>query len=84
MSLLPRTRSRRPWYPWARAGLVLVLLGGAGWGLLELGTRYLGLQKLTIERVTVTGCRGERQTDIQRLAEKLVLHKPLFWFNADE
>ena len=84
MSMLPRTRPKRPWLPWAWAGLVLLLLGGAGWGLLELGSRYLGLQKLTIEQVTVTGCRGERQVDIQRLAEKLVLHKPLFWFNADE
>ena len=83
MSLLPRTRPRRPWLPWARAGIVLLVLGGAGWGLLEFGTRYLGLQKLIIEQVTVTGCRGQRQADVQQLAEKLVLHKPLFWFDAD-
>lgn len=83
MPMPPRTRPRRPWYPWARAGLVLVLLGGAGWGLLELGTRYLGLQKLVIEQINVTGCRGQRQAEIQRLAEKLVLHKPLFWFDAE-
>ena len=83
MSLLPRTRPKRPWLPWARAGLTLVLLGAAGWALLELGGRYLGLQKLTIEQVEVTGCRGERRAEIQKLAEKLVLHKPLFWFDAE-
>lgn len=84
MSMLPRTRPRRPWLPWARAGITLVVLGAAGWGLLELGTRYLGLQKLTIEQVSVSGCRGERQGEIQKLAEKLVLGKPLFWVDAEE
>ncbi len=84
MPMLPRTRPRRPWYPWVRAAVVLVLLGGAGWGVLELGSRYLGLQRFTIEQVAVTGCRGQRQADIQRLAEKLVLHKSLFWFDAEE
>lgn len=84
MPHLPRTRRRRPWLPWARAGLVLVLLGAAGWGLLEVGNRFLGLQRFTIEQVSVTGCRGQRQAEIQQLAEKLVLHKPLFWFDADD
>jgi hypothetical protein len=82
--MLPRTRPRRPWLPWARAGITLAVLGLAGWGVLELGTRYLGLQKLTIEQVSVNGCRGERQADIQALAEQLVLGKPLFWVDAEE
>jgi len=82
--MLPRTRPKRPWMPWARAGLTLVVLGFAGWGLLELGTRYLGLQKLVIEQVSVSGCRGERQAEIQKLAEGLVLGKPLFWVDAEE
>ena len=84
MPLLPRTRPRRPWLPWARAGLTLGVLGLAGWGLLELGTRYLGLQKLVIEQITVSGCRGERQADIQALADSLVLGKPLFWVDLEE
>lgn len=82
--MLPRTRPKRPWLPWARAGITLVVIGFAGWGLMELGTRYLGLQKLTIEQVTVSGCRGERQAEIQKLAEKLVLGKPLFWVDVED
>ncbi len=83
MSMLPRTRLQRPWLPWARAGITLAVIGGAGWGLMELGTRYLGLQKLVIEQVNVSGCRGERQAEIQKLAEQLVLGKPLFWVDAE-
>ncbi len=84
MSMLPRTRPKRPWLPWARAGITLVVIAGAGWGVLELGTRYLGLQRLTIELVNVSGCRGERHAEIQKLAEQLVLGKPLFWVDAEE
>lgn len=82
--MLPRTRPKRPWLPWARAGITVVVLGAAGWGLLEMATRYLGLQKLVIEQVSVSGCRGERQGEIQKLAEQLVLGKPLFWVDAEE
>jgi hypothetical protein len=82
--MLPRTRPKRPWLPWARAGITLAVLGGVGWGLMEFGTQYLGLQKLTIEQVNVSGCRGERQAEIQALAEGLVLGKPLFWVDAEE
>lgn len=82
--MLPRTRPKRPWFPWVRAGITLAVLGLAGWGLMELGTRYLGLQKLTIEQVNVSGCRGERQAEIQKLAEQLVLGKPLFWVDAED
>lgn len=84
MPMLPRTRPKRPWLPWVRAGLTLAVLSLAGWGLLELGTRYLGLQKLVIEQVGVSGCRGERQAEIQALAEQLVLGKPLFWVDAED
>jgi POTRA domain, FtsQ-type len=84
MAMLPRTRPRRPWFPWARAGITLAVLGLAGWGLMEVGTRYLGLQRLVIEQVNVSGCRGERQAEIQKLAEQLVLGKPLFWVDAEE
>jgi cell division septal protein FtsQ len=83
MSMLPRTRPKRPWVPWARAAITLVVIGLAGWGLMELGTRYLGLQKLVIEQVNVSGCRGERQAEIQKLADQMVLGKPLFWVDAE-
>ncbi|HJU83400.1 MAG TPA: FtsQ-type POTRA domain-containing protein [Holophagaceae bacterium] len=83
MALLPRTRVPRPWLPWAKGGLAVVLVIGAGYGLLELAQRALGLRRLTIEQVAVTGTRGERQTEIQQLAEQKCLHKPLFWFDAD-
>jgi len=82
--MLPRTRPKRPWMPWARVGITLLVLGFAAWGLMELGARYLGLQKLVIEQVNVSGCRGERQAEIQKLAEQLVLGKPLFWVDAEE
>ncbi|WP_306591146.1 cell division protein FtsQ/DivIB [Geothrix sp. 21YS21S-4] len=84
MPMLPRSRPKRPWFPWVRAGITLAVIGGAGWGLMELGTRYLGLQKLIIEQVSVSGCRGERQAEIQKLAEELALGKPLFWVDAEE
>ena len=74
MAMLPRTRPRRPWFPWVRAGITLAVLGLAGWGLLEFGTRYLGLQKLVIEQVNVSGCRGERQLEIQKLAKKVKMY----------
>ncbi|MBK8574064.1 MAG: FtsQ-type POTRA domain-containing protein [Holophagaceae bacterium] len=82
--MLPRTRPKRPWLPWARAGISVAVIALAGWGLMELGTRYLGLQKLVIEQVNVSGCRGERQAEVQKLAEQLVLGKPLFWVDAED
>lgn len=83
MAPIPRTRPRRTWIPWARVGLVALLVTGAGYGALELGQRYLGLQKLTIEQVTITGCRGERLALAQTIADRLCLGKPLFWFDAE-
>jgi hypothetical protein len=82
--MLPRTRPKRPWLPWARAGITVAVLGGVAWGVMEFGARYLGLQKLTIEQVNVSGCRGERHAEIQALAEGLVLGKPLFWVDAED
>ena len=83
MALLPRTRPSRPWLPWIKGVLAVVLVIGAGYGLLEVAQRSLGLRKLVIEQVAVTGTRGERQMEIQRLAEQKCLHKPLFWFDAE-
>lgn len=84
MALLQRTRPPRPWLPWVRVLLVAVLVAGAGWGVLELGQRYLGLQRLTIDQVAITGCRGERLAEVQRVANDLCLGKPLFWFDAEK
>ncbi|BDU78230.1 cell division protein FtsQ/DivIB [Mesoterricola sediminis] len=83
MPLLPRTRTRRPWMPWARVALVALLVTGAAYAALELGHRFLGLQKLTIETVSISGCRGERLEQAQAIADRLCLGKPLFWFDAD-
>jgi hypothetical protein len=69
--------------PWVRVALVAVLVTGAGYAALELGHRYLGLQKLTIEQVTITGCRGDRLAQAQAIADHLCLGKPLFWFDAE-
>lgn len=83
MAILRNTR-RRPWVPWVRVALVLAVLGGAGWGALELGQRYFGLQRLTIEQVAVGGCRGERLAQVQALADAACLGKPLFLLDAEK
>ena len=83
MALPVRTRPKRPWLPWVRLGLMIVAVVGAGWGALELGHRYLGLQKLTIEAITITGCRGERLAELQTLVDARCKGRPLFWFDAD-
>jgi hypothetical protein len=64
--------------------MVLALTVIAGYVALEVGQRYLGLQKLTIEQVSVSGCQGERMDEIQRIADRVCLGKPLFWFDADK
>lgn len=83
MAILRSTRRARPWIPWVRVGVVLVVFGAAGWGALELGQRYLGLQRLTIEQVGVSGCRGERLVQVQTLADAACLGKPLFLFDIE-
>ena len=84
MASLSRNHPRRTWVPWARVGLVALLVSAAGYAALELGHRYLGLQKLTIEQVTISGCRGQRLAQAQAIADSLCLGKPLFWFDADK
>ncbi|HLO67676.1 MAG TPA: FtsQ-type POTRA domain-containing protein [Holophaga sp.] len=69
--------------PWARVALVALLVSGAAYAAVELGHRFLGLQKLTIEQVSISGCRGERLEQAQAIADRLCLGKPLFWFDAD-
>ena len=69
--------------PWAKVGLVLLALAAAGWGALELSQRYFGLQRLTIEQVSVSGCRGERLAQVQAIADEKCLGKPLFLFDIE-
>jgi len=76
-------KPRRSWVPWVKSALVVGLTLGAGWGVLEFGQRHLNLQKLTIEQVVVTGCKGERLAEIQAIANEVCLGRPLFWFDAD-
>lgn len=83
MPLPSRSRRARPWLPWAKVGLVTALVAGAGYGALELGQRFLGLQKLTIEHISIAGTRGERLAQVRAIADPLCLGKPLFWFDAD-
>lgn len=83
MPLLPRTRPKRPWLPWARLGLVAALVLAAGWGTMEIGQRFLGLQRLTVEQVSVTGTRGARLEQAQAIAERICLGKQLFWMDTE-
>ena len=84
MAFIHRNRPRRPWLPFAKVGIVLVLVVGLAFGILEVAQRYFGLQKLTIEQVSISGCRGDRQATIQAIAEPLTLGKPLFWFDEEK
>lgn len=79
-----RSSTRSPWIPWVKLGLVLAAVAGAGWGALELGQRYFGLQRLTIEQVSVGGCRGERLAQVQALADAACRGKPLFLFDTEK
>lgn len=83
MALPSRTRRSRPWLPWIKVLIVVLLVLGASYGAMELGHRYLGLQKLVIEQVAITGCRGERLVEIQRVADEICKGKPLFWFDVE-
>jgi cell division septal protein FtsQ len=74
---------RKSWMPMARFCAVLLLVAMAGWGALELGQRYLGIQRLVIEQMHISGCQGNRLLDAQKIAEDICRGKPLFFFDAD-
>ena len=76
------SRPRRTWLPFAKVGIVLVVIVIVAFGLLEVAQRYFGLQKLTIEQVSISGCRGDRQSRILGIVEPMTLGKPLFWFDV--
>ncbi|MDE3245823.1 MAG: FtsQ-type POTRA domain-containing protein [Acidobacteriota bacterium] len=76
------SRPQRPWLPFAKVGIVLVVIVVVAFGLLEVAQRYFGLQKLIIEQVSISGCRGDRQSRIQGIVEPSTLGKPLFWFDV--
>ena len=83
--LLPVQKTRRkPLLPMVRFCLVLLLVVLAGWGALALGQRYLGIQKLVIEQVNISGCQWDRLSEVQTIADELAIGKPLFFFDADQ
>ncbi len=83
MALPSRNRPKPLWLPWVRLGAWALVVLGAAWGALEVSHRFLGLQRLTIEEVVVTGCQGERLAELKALAEARCKGKPLFWFDVD-
>lgn len=82
MAYTNHNRPHRPWLPFAKVGIVLIVIVAVAFGLLEVAQRYFGLQKLTIEQVSISGCRGDRQARIQGIVEPMTLGKPLFWFDV--
>ncbi len=84
MAYTNHSRAQPPWLPFAKAGIVLVVVVLVAFGLLEVAQRYFGLQKLTIEQVSISGCRGDRQSKILGIVEPMTLGKPLFWFDAEK
>jgi hypothetical protein len=56
----------------------------SGWGALELGQRYLGIQKLVIEQINVSGCQWDRLSEVRDIADENCKGKPLFLFDADQ
>jgi cell division septal protein FtsQ len=84
MVVISRSKNCRSWIIWVRIVLFVILLGGAGYGVVELGHRYLGLHKLIIEQVTVSGCVGKRLVQVQAIADELCLGEPLFWFDSEK
>jgi cell division septal protein FtsQ len=79
----PKIR-RKPWVTWARFCIVFALVALASWGALELGQRYLGIQKLIVEQINITGCQRDRLEQVQAIADELCKGKPLFLFDADQ
>ncbi|MCL1908505.1 MAG: FtsQ-type POTRA domain-containing protein [Holophagaceae bacterium] len=70
--------------PWIRFCVVLTLVVLAGWGALEIGQRYLGIQRLVIEQINISGCQWDRLAEVQQIADELCKGKPLFMFDADQ
>ena len=69
--------------PWVRSASTLIILVMAGWGLLEVGQRYFGIQRLVIEQIDITGCQWDRLSQVQQIADELCIGKPLFFFDSD-
>jgi cell division septal protein FtsQ len=84
MVITSRNQKYHSWTIWVRVVLFLFLVGGAGYGVIELGHRYLGFHKLIVEQVVISGCCGKRLAQAQRIADELCLGKSLFWFDAEK
>jgi len=84
MSLPAQKIRRKPWMPWTRFCVVLILVVATGWVALELGQRYLGIQKLVIEQINISGCRWDRLLEVQKIADEICKGKPLFLFDAEQ
>jgi len=84
MALLPRTRPKRPWLGPVRLLVVAVLVLAAGWGTIEISQRFMGLQRLTVEQVSVSGTRGARLAQAQTIAERICLGSQLFWMDTEQ
>jgi len=68
---------------WVRFCAALLVVAMAGWGALEVGQRYLGVQRLIIEQISVSGCQWDRQAEVQGIADEICRGRPLFLFDAD-
>ena len=83
--LIPAQKSRRrPWLSWLRFSIVLFGVIGAGFVALKIGQRYLGVQKLVIEYVSITGCQWDRLSEVQQIADETAMGRPLFFFDVGE
>ncbi|MCL1893088.1 MAG: FtsQ-type POTRA domain-containing protein [Holophagaceae bacterium] len=84
MLSLSKKPPRKKWIPLVRFGTVLILVLVAGWGAIELGQRYFGIQMLRIEHVDISGCKQDRLFEVQKIADELCKGKQLFLFDADQ
>jgi len=82
--MVSRNSTRHPWAIWVRITLFIIVLGGAGYGVVELSHRYLGFHKLIIEQVTISGCCGSRLAQVQAISDELCLGKSLFWLDYEK
>jgi cell division septal protein FtsQ len=84
MSPLAQKTRRKPWVPWARFSIVLLLVISAGWLALEVGQRFFGVQRLVVEQVAISGTQWDRLAEVQMVADELCKGKPLFLFDVDQ